>query len=148
MSGHDQSRLQAAILALSNAPDWEAAKAEWQVDRIYIAKNGNHCLCGKAIKECIVLANQRGEQVTVGNVCVNHFWDVDYRPQFRELRRPPPPISFADRTKLAYTHGRLNLRELAFLNGQCPHGNRATHPAIYDRIAAKVERVYAELVAI
>lgn len=68
-------QLQAAILALSRARHWEAAKGEWSLLAIWHTGEGHSCLCTHyPIKELCELIHEATQQrVIVGNCRVKKF---------------------------------------------------------------------------
>jgi hypothetical protein len=85
---HAPARLRAEIIARSLADTWEAARQEWVLSDVFISDGSGRCLCGHPITEHCVLTNQlTGDQVVVGNVCVQQFMGLDSEVIFRGLRR-------------------------------------------------------------
>jgi hypothetical protein len=87
--GHAQFQLWEEIIALSVANTWHEARLEWELDGVYMSDEPGTCLCGHyPIREHCVLRNCRnGEEVVVGNVCVNKFMDMDTGPLFTAFNR-------------------------------------------------------------
>jgi hypothetical protein len=76
--GYNFARLRDAILSLSEATNWDAAKLEWRLNYIYDVSEPQECLCGHfPIIEVCVLNNQKnGRLAEVGNVCVKRFLGI------------------------------------------------------------------------
>jgi hypothetical protein len=65
-------KLSAAIIALSSAKDWEAARKEWGLVDIYDSPDRDTCLCGKypIIEICVIGNKITNQQTEFGNHCV------------------------------------------------------------------------------
>ena len=81
-------RLVDAIVALSVASNWGEARAEWGLDYVYLTEVPGVCLCGHPITEhCLLVNHLNGNQVVVGNICVEQFLDLPSDKLFAALRR-------------------------------------------------------------
>ena len=82
-------QLQAAILSLSRARQWEAAKGEWSLSAIWHTDEGHTCLCTHyPIKELCELCHEATQQrVIVGNCCVKKFMGLPSEKIFDALKR-------------------------------------------------------------
>uniref|UniRef100_A0A914UH85 Uncharacterized protein n=1 Tax=Plectus sambesii TaxID=2011161 RepID=A0A914UH85_9BILA len=89
MSGCNLQKLKEAIISLSSANDWEAAKLEWRLNYIYETDEPDTCLCGHhPIRQLCVLCNLvNGNKAVVGNVCVNKFMGIPSAKVFDAFRR-------------------------------------------------------------
>ena len=83
------SRLRKEILARSVAGAWDAARQEWVLSDVFSLDSPGRCLCGhRPISECCVLTNQlNGNEVVVGNVCVEQFIGLPSERLFAAFRR-------------------------------------------------------------
>ena len=88
MSNHNMVKLQAGIIASSASGVWEAARMEWGLDFITWDQQ-DECLCGHnpIVENCILKNELNGNQVLVGNVCVNKFMGIDCHLIFDCLKR-------------------------------------------------------------
>lgn len=77
------------IIELSHDKNWDKAKNEWYIEKVYIDKNFDTCICSHyPIKEIIVLRNKKNDNKTiVGNCCINLFMTKDYNKFFSALRK-------------------------------------------------------------
>ena len=69
-------QLKSVVINNSEADTWIAAKAEWTlVDINY--ETGGTCECGQypITQRCIISNRQNGNELVVGNVCINQFGD-------------------------------------------------------------------------
>lgn len=114
---HVPSRLREEILARSVAGAWDAARQEWVLSDVFISDLGR-CLCGHPITEHCVLTNQlNGNEVVVGNVCVEQFIGLPSERLFAALRRISADIGAALNTETiehAYREGWLTSWEAKF----------------------------------
>jgi len=87
--GFNFAQLKKAILALSRAQDWEAAKAEWRLVDISEADDPETCLCGHypIIELCSIKNGVTGHLTTVGNVCVKRFLGLRSDLVFASIKR-------------------------------------------------------------
>lgn len=67
------------IIALSNADDWEEAKKEWNLYRVYESDNPQTCLCGHypIINICVLYNVENKNTTEVGNECVKKFFKIE-----------------------------------------------------------------------
>lgn len=64
-----------------NQTDWFVAKKEWRLLTIFDMES--NCACTHSIMEnCVIQNKQNNHELTVGNVCINHFGE-------EELAVPP-----------------------------------------------------------
>lgn len=84
-------RLKSAILELSHADDWQAAKKEWELRGINQADpdEPETCLCGHhpIIELCELRNRLTSNEATVGNQCVRRFLGLESEALFRGIRR-------------------------------------------------------------
>lgn len=81
-------RLPESIVARSVADNWQAAKLEWTLDRIYKSDSTDRCLCGHVIRECCLIKNHHtGKDAVVGTCCVKKFLELDTQGLFNALQR-------------------------------------------------------------
>ncbi len=81
-------RLVPEIIALSVAGTWAEARAEWELDHVYLATTPGRCLCGHRIVEhCEIFNSANGNRATVGSCCVKKFLGIPFGPIFTSLRR-------------------------------------------------------------
>lgn len=75
VEGHNFQQLKAAILALSQARDWEVARKEWTLVGVHDADEPETCLCGHfpIIEICEIRNRVTGRHAEVGNRCVRRF---------------------------------------------------------------------------
>lgn len=89
--GYHFERLKAAILALSSADEWQAAKREWHLVSIVQAEpdEPETCLCGHhpILELCEIQNRTTGNGATVGNQCVRRFLGLETEALFRGIRR-------------------------------------------------------------
>ncbi|MEB1348186.1 hypothetical protein VDP57_12635 [Xanthomonas campestris pv. campestris] len=82
-------KLTSAIVELSAAMSWEAAKLEWHLNEVYEAEEPETCLCGHfPIVELCILGNKaNGNEATVGNCCVKRFIGLPSDKIFQAVKR-------------------------------------------------------------
>lgn len=82
-------KLASAIIALSDAENWDAAKLEWALQEVYEAGEPETCLCGHfpIIELCILKNKRNGNHATVGNCCVKKFVGLPSDKIFRAVKR-------------------------------------------------------------
>jgi hypothetical protein len=87
--GHNFQQLRAAILAMSQAKDWEVARKEWGLVDISEAEEPERCLCGHfpIIEICHIANRTTDRQTDVGNRCVRRFLGFRSDLIFASLRR-------------------------------------------------------------
>jgi hypothetical protein len=124
-------RLQERILAQSFADSWDAAKREWDLLRVCFADGPVWCACGHPISECCLIVNRlNGNQVVVGNVCVEQFIGLPSERLFAALRRIIADIGAAlnaEAIEHAYREGWLTSWEATFYRdtkGRCKLSTR------------------------
>jgi len=69
---------------------WDLAKEEWQLDSIGWAnlQDGKKCLCGHPICELCYITNKfNNNNLLVGNVCVNNFFEISSNLIFTSTKR-------------------------------------------------------------
>ncbi|EIZ1085905.1 hypothetical protein MPI44_004453 [Klebsiella oxytoca] len=82
-------QLTSRITRLSQADEWESARKEWQLDRIYKTKKPMSCLCGHTpISNVCVLKNTVNRRTaSVGNCCVKKFMGLPSDTIFNAVNR-------------------------------------------------------------
>ncbi len=87
--GYNFQKLKKEILALSNAHDWDTAKAEWQLVDVYDSEEQEECLCGHfPIREICTIKNRLNQNETeVGNVCVKKFLGLNSGAIFIAIKK-------------------------------------------------------------
>lgn len=85
---HSFQQLQAHILPLSKANNFDAARREWILEAVEVSDDYDYCPCGQMILEHCYLHNTvTGNRTYVGNVCVNRFIGIDTGSLFDGLKR-------------------------------------------------------------
>lgn len=76
------------IIEMSKADNWEDARKEWELVRIWEQEDGE-CLCGHYIKDHCEIVNTNTEHtVIVGNCCITKFDEkLDNRKEFASIKR-------------------------------------------------------------
>lgn len=89
MSGHNEIKFKAAILALSTKSNWDEAKAEWDLDFIYGDSSDRACECEHSPihQICVIKNRKNGAATEVGNVCVRRFLRLLSNRIFSVLKR-------------------------------------------------------------
>jgi len=89
--GYHFERLRDAILELSVAKQWQAAKREWNLIAVVQAEpdEPETCLCGHhpIIELCEIKNQLTSHTATVGNQCVKRFLGIESEALFRGIRR-------------------------------------------------------------
>lgn len=89
--GYNFKRLRDAILPLSRADDWVAAKKEWELVNISQAEpdEPETCLCGHhpILELCEIRNRLTRHTAIVGNQCVRRFLGLESEALFRGIRR-------------------------------------------------------------
>lgn len=82
-------QLTSRITRLSQADEWELARKEWQLDRIYKTEKPMSCLCGHTpISNVCVLKNTVNRRTaSVGNCCVKKFMGLPSDTIFNAVNR-------------------------------------------------------------
>jgi hypothetical protein len=108
----NQELLRSVVIQKSKATTWDLAKTEWDLLTIY--DEDSRCVCEHFIRENCVIRNRiNGEELTVGNVCINHFGvraltvPASCRACFSKLREYPQSTN-ANQSLLSLAH-RLNI---------------------------------------
>lgn len=119
--GHNFRQLKEAILARSHATDWEVAKKEWKLVRIYEADEPDTCLCGHTpiIEICVLSNTVNHKHAEVGNRCVKRFLGLRSDLIFAGIKRIKEDITKslnADSTVFFFEQGVLNDWEYKFQN--------------------------------
>lgn len=119
--GHNFRQLKEAILARSQATDWEVAKKEWKLVRIYEADEPDTCLCGHTpiIEICVLSNTLNGQHAEVGNRCVKRFLGLRSDLIFAGIKRVKADISKslnANSTVFFFERGIINDWEYKFQN--------------------------------
>jgi len=88
-TGHNFEKFKAAILKLSNAPDWLEAKPEWELHGVYWDGAERRCECGhQPIHQiCVIQNRDNRNEAEVGNVCVHNFMQLASRRIFAVIKR-------------------------------------------------------------
>lgn len=86
---HENYQLAAGIIEASAASTWDQARLEWALETIYRAEEPESCLCGHypIIEICVLRNRVNGNEVVVGNVCVNKFIGLPSDAIFRGVKR-------------------------------------------------------------
>lgn len=119
--GHNFKQLKTAILARSQATDWEVARKEWKLTQIYEAEEAETCLCGHTpiIEICVLSNTVNGQIAEVGNRCVKRFLGLRSDLIFDGIKRIRADISKslnADSTVFFYEQGVLTTWEYDYQN--------------------------------
>lgn len=87
--GHNEPKFKAAILALSSSKNWDEAKAEWELDFVYVDPSDRKCECEHSpIHQICVIRNLKNSNKSeVGNVCVRRFLRLLSNRIFSSLRK-------------------------------------------------------------
>ena len=87
--GYNFIRLRQAILARSQASDWETARKEWGLVTIFEAGEPETCLCGHypIIDICEIANRLTKRNAEVGNCCVKRFLGLRSDLIFTGLKR-------------------------------------------------------------
>jgi hypothetical protein len=87
--GHNEAKFKAAILKLSTSPDWDEAKAEWELFFVYDDPSDRSCECEHSpIHQICVIRNRKNANRTeVGNVCVRRFLRLMSNRIFSVIKR-------------------------------------------------------------
>lgn len=113
------AKLQAHILPLSAAKNFEAARSEWVLEHVEVSDDFDQCPCGQEIKEhCYIRNKVTGNKTYVGNVCVNRFLGIDTGTLFEGLKRlKQDPHANANHAVIDYAEerGYVYDKEPAFL---------------------------------
>lgn len=119
--GHNFKQLKEAILTLSSASDWEAARKEWSLVDISEADEPQTCQCGHfPIVEICTIANRvTKHRAEIGNRCVKRFLGLRSDLIFAAIKRIRKDIEKslnADAIVFFYERGFFNAWEYGFLN--------------------------------
>ncbi len=95
--GYNFQVLSKAIVALSEADNWDEAKLEWSLWEIYQVEEPETCLCSHhpIIEICVLKNKKNGFHANVGNVCVDKFLGLDSKKIFDAVKRVQNDISKA-----------------------------------------------------
>ncbi len=83
-------QLKETLVKGSISKTFDDALNEWaEIDRYYVSNDGHQCICGKPhIHElCIIKNILTGIKLTVGNCCIDYFWNTDSKLFFRSLAK-------------------------------------------------------------
>lgn len=148
--GHNFRQLKEVILARSRATDWEVAKKEWKLVRIYEADEPETCLCGHTpiIEICVLSNTVNLRHAEVGNRCVKRFLGMRSDLIFAGIKRIKEDITKslnADSTVLFFEQGVLNDWEYKFQNTTLNKRNMSgpqmtTRKKINQKVLAYMER--------
>lgn len=94
-NGHNEPKFKAAILALSNAANWEEARTEWALEFVYHDPSDETCQCGhNPIHQiCLIRNRDNGNKTEVGNVCIHRFMKLASQRVFAAIKRVEADIS-------------------------------------------------------
>ncbi|MFH5805980.1 hypothetical protein [Alienimonas sp. DA493] len=114
-----EQQLAEAIIALSHADDWEEAKREWSLAKVYEAEEPETCLCGKypILEICILHNRLNHELATVGNHCVKKFLELESDKIFsaiKRVRRENKRALNAEAVEYGHNKGWINAWERSF----------------------------------
>lgn len=85
MEHSDQKNFYQILCNYSINKDPKLAILEW--DYIYSTINKNKCICGQPIKDnCIIKNMKNGNELIVGNVCINKFLNKNYDFIFKGIQ--------------------------------------------------------------
>jgi hypothetical protein len=156
--GYNFANFKKAILSLSVSPDWDTAKAEWQLHMVYEDPSDRSCECEHSpIHQICVIKNSGNSKIAeVGNVCVQKFlrlmsnrifsvirrlrWDINksLNPKALDLFEERNVISFDEKQDyLRYWRRRKNMSD----------NQKAQKVAINERVLAYVDKATAEMIA-
>ena len=156
--GYNFQNFKKAILGLSVSPDWDTAKAEWQLNMVYEDPSDRSCECEHSpIHQICVIKNQKNSKhAEVGNVCVQKFlrlmsnrifsvirrlrWDISksLNPKSLDLFEERGVISSAEKQDyLRYWRRRKNMSDDQIIQKR----------AINERVLAYVDKATAEMIA-
>ena len=87
--GHNFKQLRYAILALSQAREWEVARKEWSLVDISEADEPETCLCCHfpIIEICTIANRVTGHRAEIGNTCVKRFLGLRSDLSFAAIKR-------------------------------------------------------------
>lgn len=83
-------QLKETLINNSISKTFDDALNEWtEIDRYYVTTDGYQCICGKPnIHElCIIKNILSGVKLTIGNCCIDYFYDTDSKHFFRALAK-------------------------------------------------------------
>jgi len=90
------------IVTRSEANNWKTAKPEWELYRIYYAKQPQRCLCEHfpIMQICVLVNKINGRFAEIGNCCVKKFIGLPSDKIFQALKRAQKNIerSFNEET--------------------------------------------------
>lgn len=68
-------------LNVSESKIWNVAKKEWEIINVYMDYDYDTCTCDHyPIKEIIIVKNiYNNNELTIGNCCINKFFDFDFK---------------------------------------------------------------------
>lgn len=156
--GYNFANFKKAIISLSVSPDWDTAKAEWQLHMVYEDPSDRSCECEHSpIHQICVIKNSSNSKIAeVGNVCVQKFlrlmsnrifsvirrlrWDINksLNPKALDLFEERNVISFNEKQDyLRYWRRRKNMSD----------DQKAQKLDINERILAYIDKATAEMIA-
>lgn len=108
-----------AIIALSQAKNWDKAVPEWKLLTIFISSQPETCLCGHfPTKELCVLYNTTNQnRATVGNCCVKKFMGLPSDRIFQSLKKLNKDATKAaneDTIQFVYERGIITPKDYEF----------------------------------
>lgn len=83
-------QLKETLLNESFSKTFDDALNEWaEIDRYFVSEGGYKCICGKPnIHElCIIKNILTGTKLTIGNCCIDYFYNTDSKLFFRALAK-------------------------------------------------------------
>jgi len=118
--GYNFKQLRDAILALSQAGEWEVARREWSLVDISEADDPETCLCGHfpIIEICTIANRLTGHRAEIGNRCVKRFLGLRSDLIFAAIKRIRKDITKGlneDAVVFFNERGLLTSREYKFL---------------------------------
>ena len=151
MANHNEYQLAQRIVELSEADNWQGARAEWDLHEVYFSDEPEKCLCSHypIIEVCVLYNRMNGSLAEVGNVCVNKFIGLPSKIIFDGLKRVAKDQSKAlnaDASHYAFRKGWVNGWEYGFLNSTARKlvltGSQiAKRIEINSRVLAKIRRL-------
>lgn len=156
--GYNFANFKKAILSLSVSPDWDTAKAEWQLHMVYEDPSDRSCECEHSpIHQICVIKNDTNSKVAeVGNVCVQKFLRLMSNRIFAVIRRLRSDINkslnpksldlFEERNVISFDEKQDYLRYWRRRKNMSDD-QKAQKLAINERILAYVDKATAEMIA-
>lgn len=113
------SSLVESMILLSAHAEWDKARSEWSLERIFESDDGETCLCGHhPIHDACVFRNRvNGKEALLGKDCAKSFMLLDVEALFNSAKsaRANPAHSLCDASlEHALAQGWMSSWELAF----------------------------------